>query len=251
MRIAVVSDIHGNMTALEAVLADLESVSPDLVVHGGDLCSGSRSADVIDRIRDLAWPGVYGNSDEAQWAPDVADRYLASVGLHTMRPIVAEQIAFTAAELGPERLAWLRRLPIEWRGVDLAITHAAPNDVWSICPGADASDEELTDVFGPLHSKRVVYGHLHRSFSRRVRDFLIANAGCLSLSYDGDTRATYAVVEDDKIEIRRVAYDVEREALALADSGFPYSAWMAEILRQGSYVPPPEPVQPAGHRKSG
>jgi diadenosine tetraphosphatase ApaH/serine/threonine PP2A family protein phosphatase len=116
--------------------------------------------------------------------------------------------------------------------------------VWSICPGADASDEELTGVFGRLHSRRVVYGHLHRSFSRRVRDVLIANAGCLSLSYDGDPRATYALVDGDSIEIRHVVYDVEREARALIDSGFPYGGWMAQMLRKGSHVPPPAGLAP-------
>jgi putative phosphoesterase len=244
MRIAVVSDIHGNMTALEAVVADLESVSPDRVVHGGDLVSGSRSADVVDRVRDLGWPGVYGNVDEAQWAPEIADRYLESVGLRSMRAIVAEQIAFNSAQLGPERVAWLRSLPIGWRGHDLAVVHARPNDVWSITTG-DASDEELARVFGVLNAPRVVYGHIHNPYVRPLPGFVLANAGCLSLSYDGDPRAAYAIVDDDAITIRRVAYDVEREARALVDSGFPHAAWMAEILRKAAYVPPPDPVQSA------
>jgi putative phosphoesterase len=238
MRIAVDSDIHGNMTALEAVLADLTSVSPDLVVHGGDLCSGARSADVVDRVRDLGWPGVYGNADEAQWAPGVADRYLARVGLDEMRAIVAAQIEFNVAQLGPARLTWLRSLPIGWRGHDLTVVHAMPNDVWSITT-SDASDDELVRVFGALGTAHVVYGHIHHPFVRRLPGFTLANSGCLSLSYDGDPRAGYAIVDDDAITIRRVAYDVEREAQALIDSGFPHAAWMAEILRQGSYIPPP------------
>src|SRR5262245_16197916 len=100
------------MTALEAVIADLRVAAPDLVVHGGDLCSGSRSSDVVDRIRALGWPGVYGNTDEALWDPDKADAYLAGVGLEAMRTLVAEQTAFTAADLGRDRLAWLRGLPL-------------------------------------------------------------------------------------------------------------------------------------------
>ena len=243
MRIAVVSDIHGNLTAFEAVLADLQSVSPDLIVHGGDLCSGSRSADIVDRIRDLGWPGVYGNVDEAQWAPDVADRYLASVGLHGMRAIVAAQIAFNTAQLGPDRLAWLKSLPIGWSGHDLAVVHARPDDVWSITT-ADASDDELARVLGALGTRRVVYGHIHSPYVRRLPAFVVANAGCLSLSYDGDPRAAYAIVDDNTITIRRVAYDVEREARALTDAGFPYAGWMAEILRKAAYVPPPE--EPGG-----
>ena len=239
MRIAVVSDIHGNLTALEAVIADLRKVAPDLVIHGGDLCSGSRSAAVIDRIRDLAWPGVYGNTDEMLWVDGKADRYLASVGLDRMRAIVAEQIAFNLAELGSERIAWLRELPIHWRAHDLTVVHANPGDAWGITP-AEASDEVLAGTYGPLASRRVVYGHIHRPFVRHLAGFILANSGCLSLSYDGDPRAAYAVVDDDRIEIRRVAYDVEREAAALIESEFPYARWMAAILRKAEYIPPPE-----------
>lgn len=65
MRIAVVSDIHANLTALNAVVADLRQTSPDLVVMGGDLMNGGpRPAEVIDRVREMNWAGVYGNTDE-------------------------------------------------------------------------------------------------------------------------------------------------------------------------------------------
>jgi predicted phosphodiesterase len=71
MRVAVVSDIHGNLTALDAVIADIRRAGADVVVHGGDLVSGGpRPAEVIDRIRDVGWPGVYGNTDEMLWRPD-------------------------------------------------------------------------------------------------------------------------------------------------------------------------------------
>ena len=65
MRIAIVSDIHGNRTAFEAVLADLRQTAPDLVLHGGDLAdAGSSPVEIVDRIRDLGWQGVIGNTDE-------------------------------------------------------------------------------------------------------------------------------------------------------------------------------------------
>src|SRR5215470_8510880 len=71
MRVAIVSDIHGNRTAFEAVLADLRETSPDLVLHGGDLAdAGSSPVEVVDRIRDLGWPGVAGNTDEMLFRPE-------------------------------------------------------------------------------------------------------------------------------------------------------------------------------------
>ena len=71
MRVALVADIHGNLTALEAVVADLRRRAPDVVVHGGDLAlMGPRPAEVVDRVRELGWPGVVGNTDELLWRPD-------------------------------------------------------------------------------------------------------------------------------------------------------------------------------------
>ena len=64
MGIAILSDIHGNRTAFEAVLSDIRDVSPDIVLHGGDLADGGSSpVEIVDYIRDLGWPGVIGNTD--------------------------------------------------------------------------------------------------------------------------------------------------------------------------------------------
>ena len=71
MRIAVISDIHGNLTALEAVLTDLRETSPDQILLGGDISDGGSSPiDVIDQLRVLGWPGVIGNTDEMLVAPE-------------------------------------------------------------------------------------------------------------------------------------------------------------------------------------
>ena len=71
MRIAIVSDIHGNRTAFEAVLADLRQTSPDLILHGGDLAdAGASPVEIVDRIRDLGWQGVVGNTDEMLFNPE-------------------------------------------------------------------------------------------------------------------------------------------------------------------------------------
>ncbi len=82
---------------------------------------------------------------------------------------------------------------------------ASPDDAWSITP-AEASDEDMSRTYGPLASRRVVYGHIHRPFVRQLPGFVLGNSGCLSLSYDGDPRASYTLVDQGAIQIRRVEY---------------------------------------------
>jgi predicted phosphodiesterase len=239
MRVAVVSDIHGNFTALEAVIADLKQLSPDVVDQGGELLGGGvRQAELVDRVRDLGWPGVYGNADEMLWNPDRLALQLQAPALQRVREVVFDHITATLDAIGTERLGWLRSLPTRWSGGGLTVVHAGPDDPWR-SPSADASDDELLNTYGPLGTARVVYGHIHRAFVRRLPAFVIANSGSVSLSYDGDPRAAYAVVDDDEIVIRRVEYDIEREAASLIDMKYPHAAWIGEMLRKGAYVPPP------------
>ncbi len=76
MRIAIVSDIHGNRTAFDAVLKDLRETAPDLILHGGDLADmGASPAEIVDRIRDLGWNGVLGNTDEMHARPESLEEF--------------------------------------------------------------------------------------------------------------------------------------------------------------------------------
>ena len=78
----------------------------------------------------------------------------------------------------------------------------------------------------------MVYGHIHHPFVRRLPLLTVANAGSVSLSYDGDPRAAYALVDDGEITIRRVEYDIEREARDLAAVRFPFASWIARDAPQ-------------------
>jgi putative phosphoesterase len=239
MRIAVVSDIHGNLTALEAVIADLKKTAPDRILQGGDLAaSGSRPAEVVDLIRDLGWPGVLGNTDEMLWAPQrQAELEARAPHLRSLfQMIFGSIVPATRERLGDERIAWLRSLPAEWREGNLLLLHAAPQNLWR-APLANATDEELVETYGSAGAVTVVYGHIHTPFVRFLPGMTVANSGSASLSYDGDPRASYLLLEDGRAKIRRVEYDVEREVRGLLESQYPYAAWHGEILRQGKYVP--------------
>ncbi|HKF78667.1 MAG TPA: metallophosphoesterase family protein [Candidatus Dormibacteraeota bacterium] len=231
MRIAIVSDVHGNLPALEAVLADLGEVRPGLVVQGGDLAlGGPHPTEVVDRVRELGWPGVLGNTD-AVLADEPTSR-------EQVRGFVAQAAARSREMLGPERVAWLTRQPLEWRGEGIALVHSVPGDCWAMV-GHDAPDDVLRETYGPLGVPVAVYGHIHHAYVRRLDGLTVVNSGSLSLSLDGDVRATYVVVEDGSVEHRRVVYDVERVAADLLAMGYPNAAGYAGWLRSGSFTAPP------------
>jgi predicted phosphodiesterase len=236
MRIAIVSDIHGNLTAFEAVLEDLRQTSPDLILQGGDLAhSGSSPAEIIDRIRDLGWQGVVGNTDELLFRPESLTEFASHLPkLQPMFAAIEEMAVWTREALGEERLTWLRGLPRAHIHGPLALLHASPADLWR-APSPEASDAELESVYGPLGQPIVIYGHIHRSYIRSVGGLgvgamTVANSGSVSLSHDGDRRASYLLLDDTTPKIRRVDYDVDQELKALATCGLPNADWVARIL---------------------
>ena len=239
MRIAIVSDIHGNRTAFEAVLADLRAMSPDLILHGGDLAdSGSSPAEIVDHIRYLGWPGVVGNTDEMLTTPESLEEFAKpSPHLHHLFATIREMAEATREALGKERLEWLRALPLQQIEAPIALVHATPLSPWQ-APKPDAGDDELLSIYGTLGQKIAVHGHIHRPYVRRLREMAIVNTGSVSLSYDGDKRVSYLLLNDGEPEIRRVEYDVDKEAAALFNSKFPHAQWVVNMLRNATFRMP-------------
>jgi putative phosphoesterase len=235
MRIAIVSDIHGNQTAFEAVLADLRQTSPDLVLHGGDLAdTGSSPAEIVDRIRSLGWQGVVGNTDQMLTSPETFEEFAnQSPKLQSLWVVLREMAAATREALGEERLAWLGSLPLTQIHAPIALVHASPESPWR-APVPEANDDELQSLYGPLGQPVVVYGHIHRPYIRGMSKMIVANTGSVGLPYDGDRRASYLLIDDSKPEIRRVEYDMKRELGALSRSGFPHADWVVRTLESGA-----------------
>jgi putative phosphoesterase len=239
MRLAVVSDVHGNRRAFDAVLEDLREVAPDLVVHGGDLAAnGAHPAEIIDQIRSLGWQGVRGNTDEMLWAPEDLPQLAAQ---HPkLAPILRafeEMIPAMQAAIGEERLAWLKTLPHQHSVEGITVVHASPNDLWR-APLDKAGDRELESTYASLVSSIVIYAHIHRPYVRQLGSMMVANTGSVSLSYDGDRRASYVVLDGNRASIRRVDYDYESEVNELQQTGIPHARWLCNILLAGRYCPP-------------
>jgi putative phosphoesterase len=239
MRLAIVSDIHGNLTALEAVAADIARRGIDRVVHGGDLAlAGCQPADVIDRVRELGWPGIVGNTDELLWRPE--EHEVQARNAPKLRELLSllfnEYAPATRELLGEERIAWLRQLPAEYRTDDILLIHASPGDLWR-APSPDAADSTLVTTYGSCNAKTIVYGHIHRPYVRQLDRITVSNSGSVGSPFDGDPRASYLLLDSGETEIVRVEYDIGRELDLLHRSAYPDRARIAETRRLGQFVP--------------
>jgi len=222
VRIAVLSDVHGNLEALEAVLADAGEVAAywflgDLVAHG------PRPAECVRRVRAL--PGlvaVRGNTD----------RY-ALTGPPT--PEHAASFDWTRLCLSEDDLAWLGGLPVEARPQDgVLMVHASPGR--DDGPGLDphTSDADLAPVFAPADADLVLVGHTHHPDSRHLGGAHVVNPGPVSLPRTSDALTRYAVLtstaEGWSVEHRAVAYDRDAVLADLAAGDHPSAGWLTEKL---------------------
>jgi Calcineurin-like phosphoesterase superfamily domain len=187
----------------------------------------------------FGWPGVVGNVDEMLFRPDSLTDFAGQLPhLQSLFAAIEEMAAADREALGDERLAWLSGLPRIQIQAPIALVHASPGSLWR-APTPDATDADLESVYSALGQPIAVYAHIHCSFVRRISDMTVVNTGSVILSYDGDRRAAYLLLNGRDSEIRRVEYDVGKELKALAASGLPHSDWTAKML---------ESARPQSHR---
>jgi hypothetical protein len=156
-----------NLTAFEAVLADMRQCSPDSGSSQRRLSGGGSSPiEIVDRIRSLGWQGVMGNTDEMLVRPNSLEEFASQSSAPPALWQVLTQIALaTRSTLGDERMAWLRELPrVKIHGV-FALVHDTPESCWR-APAEDASDAELKLSMAHLASPSLPLGiHIALSFA--------------------------------------------------------------------------------------
>jgi putative phosphoesterase len=240
VRIAAISDMHGNGVAFEAVIADLRRQSPDVIVCLGDIVMrGPQPKECVAMLRDLnPLVTVRGNFDwmftrfpDPQWRPKTYKEEL-----------VLRDFEFTVARLSEAEQVWLGNLPLAFstsiEGVQMELYHAGPGSLgrytWPWAPV-----EELGTLRAHEGTSLVLFGHMHHPFVRSARGFTVVNTGSVGLSFDGDRRASYAIIDceggDLAIQIRRVTYDVERAIQVASDVGMPDLDHFAYAVRRAAY----------------
>jgi predicted phosphodiesterase len=231
VKVLALYDIHGNVDALEAVLADPRADGPDVVVVGGDAVPGPFAAATLDRLETLGagvrW--IRGNGErevaEAVDGPAPADDDLA-----------ARTAAITAAELGPERARALGEPPLTVELDGVLYCHASPR----------RDDEMLTRLSSPERwaaalagagAALVVAGHTHQQDDRAVGDVRFVNAGSVGLPYEGDGAARWLWAADGVPSLHRTGYDAAATGERMLAAGWPDARSVGAAL-----IDPVEPI---------
>jgi predicted phosphodiesterase len=216
VRDAVLFDVHGNLAALDAVLAEARAEGFDRLLFGGDLVLfGPEPAACVDRMRGLGdqLMAIKGNTDRYVIdRQDDADRW--------------------AEALGDDRLAWLDALPdqLAVADQDALLVHATPRgDEELLMPETPAS--EAAAMLAGVRQHTLLCGHVHIQYRRPLAGHEVLNPGSVGMPLDGDPRAAWAIVSDGQVELRRISYDVEAVADRVEREDGPFAGMVACRLR--------------------
>jgi predicted phosphodiesterase len=228
MNVLALYDIHGNLDALEAVLADPRAADPDVVLVGGDAVPGPFARATLDRLAPLGARWVRGNGErevaEAIDAPEPDPEDVAAV-----------TAKLTLAEIGVDAARPLAGLPLTVELDGVLYCHATPrNDTEMVT--RISSPERYAEVLDGVAAPIVVAGHTHQQHDRTVGGVRFLNAGSVGLPYEGDGAARWLWVADGVPELRRTAYDSRAAGLRMLE------AWPDARSLNASLVDPEDPM---------
>ena len=219
MQVLALYDIHGNIDALEAVLADPRAGDAEAIVVGGDVVPGAFASECLSLLRGLEVPvhWVRGNGER-----EVADAAARGIDPDQVSPGASAELtaARTAATLDAGVASWLGTLPttVELDGV--LYCHASPrrdDEMLTRMSPAERWAEALVDVEQAL----VVAGHTHQQDDRRAGSVRFVNAGSVGLPYEGDPAARWAWISSGAPELRRTVYDGAAAGRRMLEAGWP------------------------------
>lgn len=238
--IAALGDIHGNLPALEAVLAAIREVGVQEIWCHGDICYGGPwPKECAELIRSEASIVTSGNTDDLITAEEqeILSTFKGEGGRRILEVSRRDREA-----IGEELCRWLTELPAEHQhgpGQDvLILTHATRRSNYAAIPTLDASDHWWLEAYGPPPA-HIVCGHNHRVFEKRVgADLLVVNTGSVGAPSDGDWRPAFLLIDQEAggwtFNHRRVDYDREAVAVAFDALGHSEGSRFARMVRFGN-----------------
>jgi putative phosphoesterase len=234
MKIAFISDIHGNAIALESVLTDIKNKNVDKIIVLGDLCfRGSEPKRSLDIVRSLNTEVIKGNADE--W---VIRGVIEGEVPSTANEMMNKERDWTVSQLDKEGITYLKNLPVElnleYSRIKIHAFHATPTSLFDVIePFAD--DEDIKKVLmANTDSDLYVYGHIHKPYIRYLNSKCIINTGSVGLPFDGLNHSSYAIVEIQgegiQTSIVRTKYNVSHAISQFKESHYPNKELMMKIL---------------------
>ena len=229
MRIAALYDIHGNLPALDAVLADVARKHVDRIVIGGDVVPGPMPRETLERLRSLKPPAdfIIGNGELAVLSE--ADGKDSGVPAQ-----YGDGIRWNAAQLQLDDRALLAKWPVTLRifieGLgNVLLCHATPNNPHDVFTRV-TPEESAQSLIGDLDADVMVCGHTHMQFDRRLARLRVVNAGSVGMPF-GQTGAYWALLGPG-VELNRTLYDLEKAADRVRLTDYPEAERFAENIMQ-------------------
>jgi putative phosphoesterase len=226
-RVAVITDIHANLPALEAILETIDRTGVDAIYCGGDLVGyGPHPNEVCRLIEDRQIPTIHGNYDYAI-AREFEDCGCAYRDRHD-RQLGEQSIAWTLTHTDRRSKAFMRAFPFDLRfrlaGKRVRLVHGSPRKVNEYL-FEDKPARTFERIARGADCDVLVFGHTHQPWTREYGGVLFVNCGSVGKPKDGDPRAAFAVLESDGGQVRprieRVEYDAARVAREVAEAGLP------------------------------
>ncbi|MBA9026245.1 metallophosphoesterase family protein [Peribacillus huizhouensis] len=233
MKLAFISDIHGNAAALDAVLHDIKLRNVDQVYVLGDLCyRGIEPKRALELVRALNCEVIKGNADE--WViRGVGEGEVPNQALEMMN----RERDWIVSQLDEECIEYLKERPTElnltFGDVTIHAFHATPNSLFEVVQ-TDDSDEVLTEKLMAKQADLYIYAHIHKPYVRCINGKYVINCGSVGLPFDGLKKASYTLIdiEAESIQVSnvRVDYDVESVIRQFKESDYPNHELLANIL---------------------
>ncbi|WP_458352167.1 metallophosphoesterase family protein [Peribacillus frigoritolerans] len=237
MKLAFISDIHGNAIALEAVLVNIKKHDVDKIYVLGDICfRGPEPKRSLDLVRSLETDVIKGNADE--WVVrGIKEKEVPA----QVFEIMSSEVNWTRSKLSDKDHEYLENLPtnldIELENFKIHAFHATPNDLFEVVLPSE-NDESINEKLMKNNSADVyIYAHIHKPYIRYIEGKCIINIGSVGLPFDGIRKSSYALLNIEKgsfqSSIIRVDYDVEEVIQQYEILDYPNKELMSSIVLKG------------------